>query len=173
MVVSSALSGNRAFLTFQHLFSDTTVIIRPTDFYTVPPPERLSRLLQGNDLIERERLQLPDLLPSADAFCQSTQALEEYVTALFYFLRGWIKPFSVVSPLTPTTSPPPVETEILNTPRRRSPDSTPETPLERRRRRLESSPPPEEPYLEPPADTEPRRRQGSTAPSQQTPMRGW
>ncbi|WP_448560412.1 hypothetical protein [Trichothermofontia sp.] len=33
------------------------------------------------------------LIPSANALAQTTQALSEYLTSIFYFLRGWISPF--------------------------------------------------------------------------------
>lgn len=33
------------------------------------------------------------LIPSATALAQTTRALSEYLTSIFYFLRGWISPF--------------------------------------------------------------------------------
>jgi uncharacterized SAM-binding protein YcdF (DUF218 family) len=92
ILVGSALNMNRAALTFQQLFGDTRIIVRPTDFYTVPPPDRLRSILQGRDRIERQ-LNVIDFLPTADAFHTSSKALMEYLNSLYYFIRGWIKPF--------------------------------------------------------------------------------
>ncbi len=96
-LVGTALNMNRAALTFARVFDESTTTVRPTDFYTVPSPSSLARRVQGRDLIERQ-LQVTDLLPSVDALWLSSQAIEEYLNAIYYFLRGWIK-FGGVSPL--------------------------------------------------------------------------
>ncbi len=92
-VVTSAMNMNRTALTFNGVFDGATINSRPTDFYTIPPRERLGKLVKGNDLIERQILIL-DFLPSAEAFYASTQAISEYLAAFYYFLRGWIRPLS-------------------------------------------------------------------------------
>lgn len=92
MVVTSAINTGRTVMTFEDVFPGTAIIARPTDFYTLPPPESLRTLVRGRDLVERET-RVTDILPSADAFYLSSQALDEYFRSLFYFLRGWIKPF--------------------------------------------------------------------------------
>jgi len=94
MLVGSAMSMNRAYLTFQQILDEASIIARPADFHTLPASKSLARLVQGSDLVERD-LGIPDFLPSADAFCLSSKAYEEYLTSLFYFLRGWIRPFQV------------------------------------------------------------------------------
>ncbi|MFM7448619.1 MAG: YdcF family protein [Leptolyngbyaceae cyanobacterium] len=92
MLVNSAISMNRAFLTFRKVFEGKTIVARPADFITIPTRSSLSKELQGKDLIEI-RIQPSDFLPASDAFCLSSKAIEEYLTSLFYFLRGWIMPF--------------------------------------------------------------------------------
>ncbi|MBD2020906.1 YdcF family protein [Leptolyngbya sp. FACHB-36] len=96
-LVTSALSMNRAVLTFNRVFNEAIVTARPTDFYTLPPAENLARLVQGRDLIEREII-VTDFLPTADAFYISSQAIEEYLNSIFYFLRGWIRPLQAPTP---------------------------------------------------------------------------
>lgn len=93
LVVAKAMSMNRVFLTFAQVFDESVIVARPTDFYTLPRPARLARVAQGRDVVERE-LQASDFLPSAEALYISSQAMEEYLSALHYFLRGWIKPFN-------------------------------------------------------------------------------
>jgi uncharacterized SAM-binding protein YcdF (DUF218 family) len=92
IIVTSAINMNRAALTFQQIFSDSRIIVRPTDFYTVPPVDRLRTILQGRDRVERQ-LQVTDFLPTADSFYTSTKVLQEYLNSLYYFIRGWIRPF--------------------------------------------------------------------------------
>ena len=92
MVVGSALNMNRAALTFREVFRESRIIARPTDFYTIPERARLERVAAGRDLIERE-IQVTDVIPTAQAFYWSSEAIREYLNALYYFLRGWIRPF--------------------------------------------------------------------------------
>lgn len=92
MLVTSGINMHRSYLTFQRLFEDTLIIARPTDFYSLPPANRLGRVVQGADLVEN-RLLVSDFVPNAEAFCISSRAIEEYLTALYYFLRGWIGMF--------------------------------------------------------------------------------
>jgi uncharacterized SAM-binding protein YcdF (DUF218 family) len=95
MVVTSALEMSRAKLTFANEFGADgnrfTVIARPTDFYTLPQKGAIERRVQGRDLIERN-LRLVDLLPSADSLSLGVKVVNEYITSLYYFLRGWVRP---------------------------------------------------------------------------------
>ncbi|NJR51399.1 MAG: YdcF family protein [Leptolyngbyaceae cyanobacterium CSU_1_3] len=94
-VVTSAIEMSRAALTFDREFANTgrevAIIPRPTDFYTVPPRETLRQRVQGRDLVERG-VRISDLLPSTDAFSLSSKVVSEYVSSIYYFLRGWIRP---------------------------------------------------------------------------------
>lgn len=95
-LVTSAIEMPRATLTFNREFTTNgvenfTTIPRPTDFQTLPPADALRLRAQGRDLIERN-FQLSDVLPSIDALQLSTRVLSEYVTSIYYFLRGWIRP---------------------------------------------------------------------------------
>jgi hypothetical protein len=97
ILVSSAMNMSRVTLAFNQVFNDgnanqVTMVARPTDFRTLPPPSSLVRQVSGRDLVERE-IQISDLLPRADAFCLTSEAVEEYLSSFYYFLRGWIKPF--------------------------------------------------------------------------------
>lgn len=105
ILVGSALNMNRAALTFREVFNESRIIARPTDFYTLPPPERLAAVASGRDIVEREIL-ITDVLPTAEAFCLSTQAIQEYLNSLYYFLRGWIRPFQAPNLTRPPTAVP-------------------------------------------------------------------
>lgn len=95
ILVAPALQASRAFLTFTRAFqergTDVTVFTRPTDFYTLPPAERLARVAQGRDLVERS-FQVIDIIPTSESFYQSSRVINEYLTSIYYFLRGWIRP---------------------------------------------------------------------------------
>ncbi len=111
ILVTSALNMNRAALTFEEVFSNDCIVVRPTDFLTVPKTDRLRGILQGRDLIERD-FQVTDILPSAEAFYISSQAYQEYLNSFYYFLRRWIRPFRSrgeiqTCPTTPNQTPSP------------------------------------------------------------------
>ncbi len=95
MLVTSALEASRAALTFGKELDPNgqavTVISRPTNFYTIPPKGSLETRTQGRDLVERNFM-VSDLMPSVDALQLSTKVLNEALTSLYYFLRGWIRP---------------------------------------------------------------------------------
>jgi uncharacterized SAM-binding protein YcdF (DUF218 family) len=98
MVVTSALEASRTEFTFEReiLAPDgrgATIISRPTDFYTIPQSGSLVNLVKNADLVERN-LMVSDFLPSADALQLSTKMLNEVMTSLYYFLRGWIRTLS-------------------------------------------------------------------------------
>lgn len=95
MVVTSAIEASRTALTFgRELAPDgqgVTIISRPTDFYTIPPKSTLETQVKGQDVIER-KFMVSDLIPTVDALQLSTKVLNEALTSLYYFLRGWIRP---------------------------------------------------------------------------------
>ncbi len=95
MVVTSAIETSRAALTFGKELAPSgqgiTIISRPTDFYTIPPKATLETQAKGKDLIERNFM-VSDLMPNVDALQLSTKVLNEALTSLYYFLRGWIRP---------------------------------------------------------------------------------
>jgi uncharacterized SAM-binding protein YcdF (DUF218 family) len=90
-VVTTAMNMHRTALTFQRVFEDTNteIVVRPTDFHTIPPPDSIGDLATGNNLVERQ-IQASDFLPNADALYLSTQAIDEYISSFYYFLRGWM-----------------------------------------------------------------------------------
>ncbi len=100
-LVTSAIEMSRAALTFNREFNSqgsetvVTIISRPTDFYTLPQRDSLRQRTQGRDLIERG-FRLGDLLPNTQAFALSSRVVNEYITSIYYFLRGWIRPVSTV-----------------------------------------------------------------------------
>jgi uncharacterized SAM-binding protein YcdF (DUF218 family) len=94
MVVTSALEASRTALTFAQEFGQDgpiAVISRPTDFYTIPPKDSMDLRLAGRDLLEWNA-GVADIVPSADALSASTKVISEWLTSLYYFLRGWIRP---------------------------------------------------------------------------------
>ncbi len=95
MVVTSAIESSRTALTFgKELAPDSqgiTIISRPTNFYTIPSKGTLETQAKGQDVIER-KFMVSDLMPSVDALQLSTKVLNEALTSLYYFLRGWIRP---------------------------------------------------------------------------------
>lgn len=99
-LVTSAIEMPRAALTFDREFANQgnagfTVIPRPTDFQTVPPADAIRPRAQGRDLIERN-FRLSDILPSIDALKLSTRVINEYITSIYYFLRGWVRPVRTI-----------------------------------------------------------------------------
>ncbi len=99
-LVTSAIEMSRAALTFDREFANRgnagfTVIPRPTDFQTLPLADSLRNRVQGRDLVERT-FQLSDLLPTVDAFRVSSKVISEYMTSIYYFLRGWIRPVRTI-----------------------------------------------------------------------------
>ncbi|XGV99018.1 MAG: YdcF family protein [Leptolyngbya sp. BL-A-14] len=88
-IVNTAMSTERTYRTFREVFGFCP-IARPTDFYTLPRRSKLDNLAPERDLVEHN-LQAIDFLPSIDALYLGSQAVEEYGSSLYYFLRGWIK----------------------------------------------------------------------------------
>lgn len=95
VLVASAIEMSRAALTFNREFNANniplSVIASPTNFFTLPPAAAVRGQGQGRAVVERN-LQLSDLLPSIDALSLSSKVINEYLTSIYYFLRGWIRP---------------------------------------------------------------------------------
>lgn len=79
ILVSSGLNIRRANLSFANL--GVQVIPRPTDFYTFQAGAVPSR-----------RLQVTDFIPSVEALTVTTRVVDEYLSSIYYFLRGWLTP---------------------------------------------------------------------------------
>ena len=80
IVVSSGINIRRAQLSFER--EGLNVLPRPTDFYT----------FESGDQTPKRRIILKDFLPSSQALITTTRVVEEYLSSLFYFLRGWLSP---------------------------------------------------------------------------------
>jgi hypothetical protein len=76
VLVSPAIMIRRATSTFSRLAFQ--VVPRPTDFY-------IFQLQRGWELAA-----LTDLLPSAEALVITSRVVNEYLTTVYYFLRGWL-----------------------------------------------------------------------------------
>ncbi|MBD2092479.1 YdcF family protein [Microcoleus sp. FACHB-1515] len=76
VVVASALNIRRAVSTFAQLGVDA--VPRPTDLVGFP------------NLPNNRLLLLQDLIPSVDALALTTRVFEEYLSSIYYFLRGWL-----------------------------------------------------------------------------------
>jgi uncharacterized SAM-binding protein YcdF (DUF218 family) len=86
MLVTSALENQRATATFQKNLSSLgggsgiRIIPKPTDFYTVQE--------QGDF---RHRYRFPqDLIPNEHALARTGDLVQEYLTQVYYLLRGWL-----------------------------------------------------------------------------------
>ncbi|NJL41550.1 MAG: YdcF family protein [Leptolyngbyaceae cyanobacterium SM1_4_3] len=77
ILVGSAISIRRASSTFAQLDIDT--IPRPTEFSILAPP--------GSEDFE---LRIADFVPSVEALALTTRVVDEYLTSIYYFLRGWL-----------------------------------------------------------------------------------
>ncbi|MBD1866490.1 YdcF family protein [Oculatella sp. FACHB-28] len=77
VLVGSAVSIRRASSTFGRL--DVAVIPRPTEFSALSLP--------GSDDFT---LRIADFVPSVDALALTTRVVDEYLTSIYYFLRGWL-----------------------------------------------------------------------------------
>lgn len=94
-LVTSAIEMSRASQTFRREFETNgqtvTVIPQPTDFQTIPQEESLRRRFPEQAILRRN-FRLSDLLPSIDALSLSSRVVNEYLSSIYYFLRGWIRP---------------------------------------------------------------------------------
>jgi len=76
LLVAPVLNTSRAVSTFASL--GVSAVTRPTDQFAFQ--------LNGGQLVAN----IADLLPSVDALALTTRVVEEYLTAVYYFLRGWL-----------------------------------------------------------------------------------
>ncbi|MFZ9738991.1 MAG: YdcF family protein [Prochlorotrichaceae cyanobacterium] len=90
ILVSSALNMQRASATFEKTLEDLgggagiQIIPRATDFYTVQ---------EEGDF--RHKYQVPqDLVPNEHALAQTGDLVQEYLTQIYYLLRGWLTAIS-------------------------------------------------------------------------------
>ncbi len=79
LLVASGLNIRRANLTFANM--GVTVIPRATDFYTFQSGATPAR-----------RITVTDFVPTVEALVTTTRVVEEYLTFIYYFLRGWLTP---------------------------------------------------------------------------------
>jgi uncharacterized SAM-binding protein YcdF (DUF218 family) len=82
MLISSALNSHRARLTFAQM--GIKVVPRATDFYSFEPGTK-----------PRSRLQIEEFIPSVTALMVTTRVVEEYLSSIYYFLRGWLSPLMI------------------------------------------------------------------------------
>ncbi|MEO1592258.1 MAG: YdcF family protein [Cyanobacteria bacterium J06632_22] len=80
VLVAPAINMARSALTFEQMSIQT--IARPTDFYT-------SEAERSGDVFAR----LPDILPSVSALEVTSRYWDEFLTSVYYFLRGWLPEF--------------------------------------------------------------------------------
>jgi uncharacterized SAM-binding protein YcdF (DUF218 family) len=89
VLVSSALQMQRATATFEKTLGDlgeggVRIIPRATDFYTVQ---------EEGDF--RHKYRVPeDLIPNERAMTQTGDLIQEYLTQIYYLLRGWLTSIS-------------------------------------------------------------------------------
>jgi uncharacterized SAM-binding protein YcdF (DUF218 family) len=95
VLVTSAIEMSRAAQTFRREFETNgqtlSVIPQPTDFQTIPQEDTLRRRFSDQTIVRRN-FRLADLLPSIDALSLSSKVVNEYLSSIYYFLRGWIRP---------------------------------------------------------------------------------
>lgn len=76
ILVAPAVGVRRAASTFAQL--GFGVVLRPTDLFGFQTPGNINSI------------RLADLVPSVDALAVTTRVVEEYLTLIYYFLRGWL-----------------------------------------------------------------------------------
>ncbi|HEY9604082.1 MAG TPA: YdcF family protein [Allocoleopsis sp.] len=79
IVVTSGLNSRRARLTFSKV--GLNVISRPTDFYSSQP-----------GATPKLRIRVESFLPSVESLGVTTRIVEEFLTTIYYSLRGWLTP---------------------------------------------------------------------------------
>ncbi|MBD1809545.1 YdcF family protein [Microcoleus sp. FACHB-SPT15] len=79
LLVTSGLNSRRARLTFADV--GINVISRPTDFVGFQA-----------GATPRLRLRIESFLPTVEALTVTTRIVEEFLTSLYYYLRGWLAP---------------------------------------------------------------------------------
>ena len=86
VLVASATQIYRATQAFEDV--GVEVVPRPTNFVTFDFP----------DASFLSRLQFQEFVPSLDGLERTTQIIDEYLTTMYYFLRGWLAPLELVRP---------------------------------------------------------------------------
>lgn len=82
VLVAPALTMRRAALTFEG--DGVQVVAAPTELYSSPNPE-------DRDPLAR----LADLVPSVNALVLTTRYWGELLSSIYYYLRGWLPPFTM------------------------------------------------------------------------------
>ncbi len=77
LLIASAINMRRAQMTFEHL--KIKVLARPTDFYTIQ-----------QDAIPKPRIRAESFVPNPEALLICSRIWDEYLTTIYYFLRGWL-----------------------------------------------------------------------------------
>jgi len=78
LLVTSAINMRRAQMTFEHL--KIKVLARPTDFFTIQ-----------QDAIPKPRIRAESFVPNPEALWLCSRIWDEYLTTIYYFLRGWLE----------------------------------------------------------------------------------
>lgn len=82
ILVAPALTMRRAALAFEG--DGVQVVAAPTELYSSPNPE-------DRDTLAR----LADLVPSVNALVLTTRYWSELLSSIYYYLRGWLPPFTM------------------------------------------------------------------------------
>lgn len=77
LLVTSAINMRRAQMTFEYL--KIKVLARPTDFYTIQ-----------QDATPKPRIRAESFVPNPEALWLCSRIWDEYLTTIYYFLRGWL-----------------------------------------------------------------------------------
>jgi uncharacterized SAM-binding protein YcdF (DUF218 family) len=78
LLVTSAINMYRAKMTFEHW--NIKVLARPTDFYTIQP-----------EATPKPRIKAESFVPNPEALWLCSRIWDEYLTTIYYFLRGWLE----------------------------------------------------------------------------------
>ncbi|MBE9136064.1 YdcF family protein [Nodosilinea sp. LEGE 07088] len=82
VLVAPALMMRRAALAFEN--DGIQVVAAPTELYSTPGPDSRETLAR-----------LADLAPNVNALVLTTRYWSELLNSIYYFLRGWLPPFSM------------------------------------------------------------------------------
>ncbi|HAG83488.1 MAG TPA: YdcF family protein [Cyanobacteria bacterium UBA12227] len=77
-LVTSAYNSRRARQTFSNV-GLTNVIAKPTGFFMIQSGARPKQLVR-----------IDDFIPSVEALTVTTRVVEEFLTSVYYYLRGWL-----------------------------------------------------------------------------------
>jgi len=82
VLMAPALTMRRAALAFEN--EGIQVVAAPTELYSTPG-------LEGRDTLAR----LADLVPNVNALVLTSRYWSELLSSIYYYLRGWLPPFSL------------------------------------------------------------------------------